>query len=69
MDHPSVGRGAPSVRPHAVLVIAITRPSDMRRRPEAERCRYPAQGLRGERPTKREQYASLIDIGLPRQIT
>jgi hypothetical protein len=45
MGHPSVGGGAPSVRPHAVLVIAIAWPSDMRRRPEAQWCRYAAQGL------------------------
>jgi hypothetical protein len=68
MDHPSVGGDAPSVRPHAVLVVAITRPSDLRRRPEAQWRRYAAQGLRRKRPAKRQQHASLTDIGLPRRI-
>ncbi len=51
-----------------MLVIAITRPSALRRRPEAQWRRYAAQGLRGKRPAKRKQHASLIDIGLPRRI-
>lgn len=68
MGHPSVGGGATSVRPHAVLVVAITLPSDLRRRPEAQWRRYAAQGLWRKRPAKRQQHASLTDVGLPRRI-